>query len=78
MFKINGKADIKMKNIKVDFEVDLSTQKGQGTNDLAPKVAIPKVNVNISPEDVEVHLRGGLVSRIAGIFVPFIKRTLIP
>lgn len=67
-----------MKNVGVDIEVDLSTQKGQATDDLALKIAIPKVNVNISPNDVEIHLRGGLVSKIAGIFIPFIKRTLVP
>jgi hypothetical protein len=45
---------------------------------MAPKVAIPKVNVDINPKNVDIKLSGGLVSKIAGVFVPFIKGTLIP
>jgi hypothetical protein len=65
-------------NIGIDFEADVSTQKGQATTDLAPKVAIPKVNININSDDVDIKLTGGLVSKIAGVFIPFIKGTLIP
>ena len=78
LFNVDGKADIKIHHIGIDVEADFSLQKGQNTTEMAPKVAIPKVNVEIDPKNVEVKLSGGLVSKIAGVFIPFIKGTLIP
>lgn len=78
LFNVDGKADIKIKDIDIDFEADVSLQNGQHTSEMAPKLAIPKVDVNIDPNNVDIHLSGGLVSKIAGVFIPFIKGTLIP
>jgi len=45
---------------------------------LAPKIAIPKIDININKNNVDIKLKGGLVTKIAGIFTPYLKDTLLP
>jgi hypothetical protein len=39
---------------------------------------VVKDQININPNDIDVTLTGSMVAKIAGIFVPLIKNTLIP
>jgi len=42
-------------------------------------IKIPKVNINVDPNDIDIKLSGGgLVTKIAAIFIPLIKDTIIP
>lgn len=75
---MDGKADINIKKVGIDIELDLSTQKGNDTDELAPKISIPKVDIIIDPNDIDIKLTGGLVTKIANIFIPLIKGTIIP
>jgi len=41
-------------------------------------VTVGKINVDINPDDIDVTLSGGLVAKIASVFIPLFKSTLIP
>ena len=73
-----GGMDVKIKNINMDFEVGLGTQPGTPTTELAPKLTAQKVAVAINPDDVDITLSGSFVAKIAGVFIPLIKSTIIP
>lgn len=75
---VTGQADITIKKLSLDIEADLSTQPGDATDELAPKVAIPKVNIGVNPDDIDINLTGGLVAKIANVFIPMIKNSIIP
>jgi len=75
---VKGKADVNIKNMGVDFAIGLSTQPGTPSYDTAPLLKVDKTNVNINPDDIDIKLTGGLVSKIASVFIPFFKSTLIP
>ena len=78
IIKVDGTADINVKNMLVDVELGLSTQPGTPGSDLAPKLTVVKTNININPDDVDIQLHGGLVSKIANVLVPLIKSSLLP
>lgn len=79
IISVAGKADINITDIGVDFEADLSTQKANDSDQLAPNLTISKVVVNINPDDVNIKLSGSsAVVRIASIFIPLIKSTILP
>jgi hypothetical protein len=78
LITVNGAADIKIKNIGVDFDIGLETQPGTPSTELAPKLKVVKSIVTIDPADVDVTLSGSLVAKIAGLLVPLIKSSLIP
>lgn len=46
--------------------------------ELAPKLEVSNVNVAINPDDIDIKLSGSLVSKIASVFIPLFKKTLIP
>jgi len=64
--------------MNIDLELALSTQPGTPTTDLAPMITVSKVDVDINPDDIDIKLSGSLVSKIASIFIPFFKSTIIP
>jgi len=78
LITVNGQADIKIKNIGVDFDLGFDVQPGTPSTELAPKLKVVKSNVTINPADVDVTLTGSLVAKIAGLLVPLIKSSLIP
>jgi len=75
---VNGAMDVKIKNINMDFEVGLGTQPGTPSTELAPMLTAKKVDIVINPDDVDITLSGSLVAKIAGVFIPLIKSTIIP
>lgn len=36
------------------------------------------MNININPDDIDITLSGSLVAKIASVFIPLFKSTLIP
>lgn len=74
----SGTANIKIKNAGVDVEADMSTQPGNNTSELAPSLKISKINININPDDIDIQLHGGLVTKIASVLIPLLKSTVIP
>jgi hypothetical protein len=41
-------------------------------------LTVQKFNVNINPDDIDIVLSGSLVAKIASVFIPLFKSTLIP
>lgn len=74
---MSGEAAIKINKMSIDVEVDISTQVAQSGQN-APKLEIQKCNINVNPDDVDITLTGGLASKIAGAFIPFLKSTVVP
>lgn len=75
---VSGVADISISGISVDIEAGLGTQPGTPTSELAPMLTIVKNAININPDNVDIKLSGGLVSKIANVLIPLIKSSLIP
>ena len=44
----------------------------------APKLTAKKVDLEINPDDVDIELHGGLVTKIAKILIPLLKNSVIP
>jgi hypothetical protein len=76
--KVTGNADIKVKKMNLDVAIGVSTQPGVPSNELAPKLAVSNMDVKINPNDIDITLSGSLVSKIASVFIPLFKSTLIP
>jgi len=74
---VSGSADIKISKMAVDFEFGVGTQPG-AHNELAPKLSVLKTNININPDDVDISLSGSLVAKIASVFIPLIKSSVLP
>ena len=62
----------------MDLAIGFSTQPGNPSSELAPKLEVSKIDVNINPSDIDIKLSGSLVSKIASVFIPLFKSTLIP
>lgn len=75
---VTGNADIVIKKMGVDIEIDLSTQPSTPSYELAPLLKVNKSIVNINPSDIDVSLSGSFVAKIASVFIPLIKGTIIP
>jgi len=75
---VKGQADVNIKKMGVDFAIGFATQQGTPSYDTAPLLKVDKTNVDINPDDIDIKLTGGLVSKIASVFIPFFKSTLIP
>jgi len=41
-------------------------------------LAIPKAKIDLNPDDVDVKLSGGLVTKIASVFIPIVKNKILP
>ena len=70
---------VNIKKMGLNAILDIGTQ--QGINqpyDLAPSVKVGALDVSLNPNDIDITLDGSLVSKIASIFIPLIKSTIIP
>ena len=74
---VKGKADITIKKMDLNLDIGLSTQPSK-QDELAPELDISNINVLINPDDIDIKLSGSLVSKIASVFIPLFKSTLIP
>ena len=75
---VDGQADININKAGVDVELDAGTQPGTPSYELAPKITTQKMVINVNPNDVDIKLTGGLVTRIASVLIPLIKSSVIP
>merc|ERR1712166_199003 len=74
---VTGSVDVKVNKMGVDMEIDVSEQKSaQGEN--APKLKVQKSAITINPDDLDISLSGSLVAKIASVFIPMFKSTIIP
>jgi len=72
----SGTADITISKIGFELEIDSSTQPGIDSHGLAPAVKAQTVNFNINPDNVDIKLHGGAVTKIASILIPLLKKTI--
>jgi hypothetical protein len=56
----------------------MSTTTGNPSYDQALVLDALKTDIDINPDDVEIHLTGGLVTKVASVLIPAIKSSLIP
>lgn len=70
--------DINVKKLALNAEIDFSTQTGKPATDLAPKLTAKTIDITMNPDDVDVKLTGGLVAKIAGVFIPLVKSSILP
>jgi len=77
-FTVPGHMDINVKKLALDAVLEFSTQTGAPTTDLAPKLTAKTIDININSDDVDVELSGGLVAKIAGVFIPLVKSSILP
>ena len=75
---VTGQIEIDIKKLGIDIELDLQTQPGTPSWETAPKLAVQKTDIAINPADVDITLTGGLVAKIASVFIPFVKSTVLP
>ena len=73
-----GQIAIDIKKLDVDLELDFLTQPSTPSWELAPKLAVQKTDITVNPADIDVKLTGGLVAKIASVFIPFVKNSLVP
>lgn len=67
-----------IKKLNIDFGLGLGTQAGTPADEKAPHLSVDKLNVAINPDDIDVTLSGSLVAKIASVFIPLFKSTIIP
>lgn len=75
---VTGSLEIDIKKLGVDVEMDLLTQAGTPSWETVPKIGVQKTDITINPDDVDVKLTGGLVAKIASVFIPLVKSTILP
>merc|ERR1712166_1699250 len=75
---VGGHASVKVKKMSVDMEFDVSEQPGTPSSEMAPKLKVQKSAITINPDDLDVTLSGSLVAKIASVFIPLFKSTIIP
>jgi hypothetical protein len=75
---VKGSMEIDIKKLGVDIELDLLTQKSTPSWETVPKIGVQKTNIAINPDDVDVKLTGGLVAKIASVFIPMVKSSILP
>jgi len=67
-----------MTEVGADFQIGMGTQPGNPSTELAPMLSLLMDNILINPDKVDITLSGSLVAKIASVFVPLIKNTIIP
>jgi len=77
MMDVTGRAYVNMSDMSFDVEVNLTTQDGLKTGQLAPALKILNIDVNVDPDDIKIHLEGGLVSKIAELFTEVFKKEIL-
>jgi hypothetical protein len=75
---VDGTADIKISKLGADFKLGVSTQPGTPASELAPLLTVDELDVSLNSDDIDITLSGSLVSKIANIFIPLIKSSIIP
>lgn len=75
---VGGSAKVNVKKMSIDMEVDVSEQAGTPSTEKAPKLKVQKSAITINPDDLDVTLSGSLVAKIASVFIPLFKSTIIP
>uniref|UniRef100_A0A7S3MZ80 Uncharacterized protein n=1 Tax=Strombidium inclinatum TaxID=197538 RepID=A0A7S3MZ80_9SPIT len=75
---VKGGIKINIKKMSIDFEADMSNQASNPAYENAPFITLSKSIVTLKPDDIDVKLSGGLVSKIANVFVPLVKKTIVP
>jgi hypothetical protein len=75
---VTGDANIKINKMGADFQLGLATQPGTPDSELAPLLKVNNINVLLNSSDIDITLSGSLVSKIANIFIPLIKSSIIP
>jgi len=69
---------IDITNMSLATRLDVGTQPSDFSYDVAPKLNVGQMDINLDPKNINVQLTGGFVTKIASVFVPFIKGTLVP
>ena len=75
---VSGSADVKVNKMGIDMEIDVSEQPGTPSTQMAPKLKVQKSDININSDDLDITLSGSLVAKIASVFIPLFKSTIIP
>jgi len=75
---VTGSADIKVNKMAIDMEIDLSEQPGTPSTEMAPNLKVQKSDITINPDDLDITLTGSLVAKIASVFIPLFKSTVVP
>jgi hypothetical protein len=75
---VTGDAVIKIEKMGADFQLGLSTQPGTPSSELAPLLKVNKIDVQLNSDDIDITVSGSLVSKIANVFIPLIKSSIIP
>lgn len=75
---VGGSAKVNVKKMAIDMEIDVSEQAGTPSTQMAPKLKVQKSDITINPDDLDVTLSGSLVAKIASVFIPLFKSTIIP
>lgn len=62
-----------------DIELDISTQPGTPSYDVAPLLSVKNAKINLNSDDIDIDLKGdGFVTKIASILIPLLKSSVIP
>jgi len=78
-FTVDGKIHVDIKDLGVDIDVNVATQAGTPSDELAPSVKCGNLAVNLNPDNVDITLSGsGLISKIANVLIPLLKSSVIP
>jgi hypothetical protein len=75
---VTGTVHVDVKKMGIDMEIDVSEQAGTPSTEMAPKLKVQKSTISINPDDLDVTLSGSLVAKIASVFIPLFKSTIIP
>jgi hypothetical protein len=75
---VTGTVNIDVKKMGIDMEFDVSEQPGTPATEMAPKLKVQKSAININPDDLDVTLTGSLIAKIASVFIPLVKSTIVP
>jgi hypothetical protein len=75
---VTGSIDVKVNKMGVDMEFDVSEQPATPSTEMGPKLKVQKSDININPDDLDISLTGGLVAKIASVFIPLVKSTVVP
>jgi len=62
----------------IDMEIDVSEQAATPSTEMGPKLKVQKSDININPDDLDISLSGSLVAKIASVFIPLVKSTIVP
>ena len=75
---VTGSADVKVNTMGIDMEIDISEQAGTPSTEMAPKLKVQKSDITINSDDLDISLSGSFVAKIASVFIPMFKSTIIP